>query len=258
MRRLILEEPIARAGLWSRRLVLFAIAVAAIGVLMARFNTAEVTAVFAVLGMALLMALASAFLAVLAFVTIWRTGQRGTGMAVGAVVFAILLLAWPAWLGVQAFRVPQITDIATDVVDPPNFSRSSRALAARLGYIPAEPAPGTRDIQAKAYPAIEPIVLDLEAEEVFSIVQKAVAARGWKIIEQVGPGGRSGIGHIDAIDRSLILGLPDDIAIRIRPLSGRTRVDVRSASRFGRTDFGANAKRIQAFSDELEVQLEGK
>ena len=258
MRQLILEEPMARAAVWSRRLILFALNVALIGVLMARFSTTEIAAPLAVLGAGLLTAGAAGLLAIAALVKIWDSGERGAGHAVLSGLLAAAVLAYPLWLGVSAFRIPQINDITTDPADPPSFSRSSRALAARFGHVPGEPPAGTHETQAKAYPAIEPITLDLEAEEVFGLVQKAIAARGWKVIEQVGPGGRSGVGHIDAIERSLILGLPDDIAVRVRPLAGRTRVDVRSVSRFGRSDFGVNAKRIQRFSEELETQLAGK
>ena len=258
MRQLILEEPLAQAASWSRRLVVFAMAVALIGVAMARASTTDISASVAVLGAALAIACAAALCAIAALVKIWHTGQRGAALAVFSGLAAAALLAYPGWLAFEAFRVPQISDIATDIADPPSFSRSSRVLVARYGHLPGDALPGTRETQGKAYPAIEPIILDLEADEVYAIVQKTIAARGWKVIEQVGPGGRSGIGHIDAIDRSLILGLPDDIAVRIRPLAGRTRIDVRSVSRFGRTDFGSNAQRILRFSEELENQLAGK
>ena len=258
MRQLVLEEPVARFAVWSRRLMLFALNVAAIGVIMARLSTTDISAAFAVLGAAIVVTGAAALLALAALVRVWSTGERGAGAAVMTGLLAAAFLAYPVWLGYSAFRVPQINDIATDVADPPSYSRSSRSLAARFGHIPGDPPAGVRDIQAKAYPTVGPITLDLEADEVYAVVQKTIAARGWKVIEQVGPGGRSGVGHIDAIDRSLILGLPDDIAVRIRPLAGRTRIDLRSASRFGRTDFGANAQRIQKFADELETQLEGK
>ena len=54
------------------------------------------------------------------------------------------------------------------------------------------------------------------------------------------------------------MGFPDDITIRIKPLAGQTRIDVRSVSRYGRNDFGANAKRIGAFAQELQNQLDTK
>ena len=47
------------------------------------------------------------------------------------------------------------------------------------------------------------------------------------------------------------MGLPDDVAIRIRPLEDETRVDIRAVSRFGRGDIADNAARIQSLADDL-------
>ena len=66
--------------------------------------------------------------------------------------------------------------------------------------------------------------------EAFDAALKALAANGWKIIEQRPPGGRSGLGHIDAIATSFMLGFPSDITLRLRPLAGQTRVDIRSVN----------------------------
>jgi uncharacterized protein (DUF1499 family) len=81
-------------------------------------------------------------------------------------------------------------------------------------------------------------------------VRKAADNLGWQVIEAVPPGGRSGQGRLDAVARSLVLKLPEDITVRIRPLADGTRIDIRSASRLGVHDLGANAKRIRAFLEE--------
>ena len=44
----------------------------------------------------------------------------------------------------------------------------------------------------------------------------------------------------------------DDVAIRIRPISGGARLDIRSASRYGQRDFGANAQRILGLIEDIE------
>ena len=87
---------------------------------------------------------------------------------------------------------------------------------------------------------------------------KTIVARGWHVSDESRPAGRIRIGHIDAVDQTLILGFTDDITIRLRPLAGQTRVDLRSVSRLGRHDFGANAKRIIAFATELQAQLDAR
>lgn len=256
MRRLILEEPYSRTALWSRRLATFAIAVALISVVLARTRAVEVTADLAVFGAAVFIACVAVLLALTAAVVIWRTGRRGGAVAFAGFGLAALLLAYPAWLSVEAVELPVVNDVSTDLIDPPDFSLSAQAEAARGDYLPPALPAGWSDKQRRDYPDIQPIVLDLDANDAFHLVLKAVAALGWKVIAETRPGGHLGLGHIDAIDHSPIMGFPADIAIRIRPLVGQTRIDIRSASRYGRHDFGANARRIMAFSDELQVQLD--
>jgi uncharacterized protein (DUF1499 family) len=60
-------------------------------------------------------------------------------------------------------------------------------------------------------------------------------------------------GAIEAVATTLVFGFQDDIVIRVRPAPhGGSRVDLRSKSRDGRGDIGANAARIRAFIRELE------
>ena len=256
MRRRIIEEPTSSAALWSRRLAFFALAVAGIGVVLARVSPNDVMAGLAVLSAAIVVGCLALLFAMTGSVIIWRTGRGGVWHVVAAMFLATALLAYPFWLALESVRLPLINDISTDLTDPPAFSRSSAAVAAR-GPVPlADPNEAARDEQRRGYPDIQPIVLDLEADEAFRLVQQAVAALGWRVVDQTRPGGRTGVGHIDAIDRTLVMGMPDDITIRIRPLAGQTRIDVRSTSRFGRHDFGANARRIRRFGQELQTQLD--
>lgn len=258
MRRLIIEEPYSTTAVWSRRLATFALAVAAIGVVLSRVHVVDPPAGLAVLGAALLIACLAVLLAATAFVVIWRTGRRGFGLALTAVLFAVALLGFPGFLAVQAVRLPVLNDVSTDLVDPPDFSRSSVALAARGGHVNSELPPDWREAQRRAYPELQPIVLDLDIQEAWQLVQSAVGTMRWRIVDQSPPGGRLGIGRIDAVDTSMILGFPDDIAIRLRPLAGQTRIDIRSASRYGRHDFGVNARRVQKFATELQAQLDAR
>jgi uncharacterized protein (DUF1499 family) len=257
MRHLIIEEPFAESAIWSRRLAIFAIAVVATGLVLARLGL-EPGAVLAVIGSAIILACLAVLCAAVAGVEIWQTGRKGVGLLMGGTVLALLLLAYPAFLAVQAVRLPVLNDISTDTDNPPSFSLSRKALTARHGWVPPSIPSAARDAQDDAYPDVQPIYLDLDADEAYRTVLSAAAARHWTVIDSVPPGGRIGLGHVDAIARGLILGFADDITIRIWPLAGETRVDVRSASRIGRHDFGGNAARIEAFADELKSEAQAK
>jgi uncharacterized protein (DUF1499 family) len=257
MRHVIIEEPYSDAALWSRRLALFALAVGGIAIGLARAGL-EPVAVFAVIGSAIVFACLAVLCASAAFVSIWQTGRKGFGIGFVGLLLGMVALAYPAYLTAQAIYLPAVTDISTDPDDPPAFSQSHKALAARRGFVPPSVSADTRALQANLYPDIQPLILDVEADEAYRIVQRAIVAARWTIVEETPPSRRSGLRHIDAISMGPVLGFPDDVTIRIRPLAGQTRVDIRSASRFGRHDFGANARRVRAFLDEANNQAEAK
>lgn len=251
MRRLIIEEPVSRAAVWSRNIAWFSLFVTAVAILFMRLQLVELLPGFVSLGAGLGLALLALLLAGVAFVRIWMEGRRGLGAAVKGLILALLILAWPGFHGLRALTLPTLNDISTDIDDPPVFSRSRAALEARGGRIPPELPPEARRPQREAYPQIAPLTLDVTPEEAFELVRKAATNRGWQIIEAVKPGGRVGLGRLDAIDRTFLLKLPDDVTVRIRPRADGSRVDVRSASRIGQHDLGQNARRIRAYLDEV-------
>jgi uncharacterized protein (DUF1499 family) len=257
MRHLIIEEPFAESAIWSRRLAIFAVAVVATGLVLARLGL-EPAAVLAVVGSAIILACLAVLCAGVATVEIWQTGRKGVGLLLGSAFLSALLLAYPAFLAVQAVRLPVLNDISTDLDNPPTFSLSRKALAARHEWTPPSISTAARQPQNDAYPDVQPVYLDLDADDAYRTVLSAAEARHWKVIDSVPPGGRIGLGHVDAVAHGLILGFADDITVRIWPLAGETRVDVRSVSRIGRHDFGANAARIQAFADELKTEAQAK
>jgi uncharacterized protein (DUF1499 family) len=257
MRHVIIEEPYSDAALWSRRLAFFALAVGAIAIGLARAGL-EPIAVFAVVGSAIVFACLAVLCASAAFVSIWQTGRKGFGIGFIGLLLGLLTLAYPAYLTAQAVYLPAVNDISTDPDNPPAFSQSRKALAARRGFVPPSVPAETRALQAGLYPDIQPLILDVEEDAAYRIVQRAITAARWTIIDETPPGRRSGVRHIDAISVGPVLGFPDDVTIRMRPLAGQTRIDIRSASRFGRHDFGANARRVKAFLDEANNQSEAK
>jgi uncharacterized protein (DUF1499 family) len=250
MRHLIIEEPYSRPAKWSPMLAWFALVVTVMAVLLIRFGRIDYQPGFIALGAGLAIALVAVGMSFVAFVRIWQEGRRGLGSAIKGLILAALVLAYPAVMAVRAVTLPQINDISTDTEDPPVFSRSRAALEARSGRVPPDVPPETRELQREAYVQIAPLTLDIGPEEAFTLVRKAADNLGWRVIEAVPPGGRVGTGRLEAVDRTLLLKMPDDITVRIRPRADGTRIDIRSASRYGNHDLGANAKRIRAFLEE--------
>lgn len=189
--------------------------------------------------------------AIVAFMRIWSRGQRGVTMAVQAFVLGFVMLLPVGYMAFQAIRLPRLSDVSTDIDDPPGFSRSRVALAARAGVNPPDVPAETRKLQRAGYPLVLPIILDVTPEEAFDAARRTAIALRWQVIEAIPPGGRTGAGRIDALDVTRMLRFTDDITIRIRPRADGTRIDLRSASRLGDHDFGANAARISLFAEEI-------
>src|SRR6478609_609376 len=120
-RRPSFDEPMSRLAAWSGRLALFALAVAVLSILIVRANVLEIEPALATFGAALALAGLAVLLALLSFVSIWRHGRPGLGRAAGGLLLGLTLLAYPAYLGYRASKLPALTDITTDTDNPPRF-----------------------------------------------------------------------------------------------------------------------------------------
>ena len=87
-------------------------------------------------------------------------------------------------------------------------------------------------------------------------MRAVIAKRRWKVIldRRPQPGRRDG--QIEAVARTPIMGFSDDVALRVRATREGARIDARSASRYGRHDFGANAARVRSLLEDIEEQVE--
>ena len=73
---------------------------------------------------------------------------------------------------------------------------------------------------------------------------------GWTIVASDKSAGR-----IEASQRSRWMGFIDDIVVRVASTNSGSRIDLRSSSRYGRSDFGVNAERIPDYLTELRQPL---
>ena len=78
---------------------------------------------------------------------------------------------------------------------------------------------------------------------------QAIESLGWELI-----GNDPVTGRIEAFERTTLFGFIDDVVIRVAATPEGTRIDVRSKSRIGGGDVGANAARIQRFVAEYNGQ----
>ncbi|QCI66221.1 DUF1499 domain-containing protein [Phreatobacter stygius] len=251
MRRRAFVEPTSRLAVWSLRFVVLGLAVAVVAVLAARSDWLDGGQAVVALGAGLGIVALGVASALIAGTAIWFSGYRGGRYAAFAVVLGAALLAYPAVLGVIGLRQPAINDITTDPENPPAFDIV--ASARPPGANPSAYQPALAAQQRELYPEIRPLDVDLAPDEVNELLSDLVDGQKWRVLDQVDYRGAARDGRIEMVTRSLIMGFRDDIVIRVRTVNGRARIDMRSAARYGRQDFGVNARRVVAALDEMRA-----
>lgn len=140
--------------------------------------------------------------------------------------------------------VPLINDITTSPDDPPQFEYAKRDPATRERDY-SYPA-GFAEQQRAGYPDLAPIALAQPPDQAY---EKALAAAQKLGFEVTLSDKERGV--IEARSVSKLFHFVDDVAIRVRAEGTGSVVDVRSKSRDGKGDLGANANRIRAIAAEL-------
>lgn len=240
---------------WSRRLGIFAVPVAVLTTALHRFGFLDTGPGLVLLGLAGTMAVLALVLGVGALTVIWRRGFRGVRMALTGILCALVVLAWPVWKLSHAAILPAINDVTTDWFAPPPLDWAAQ-LRGPAGRPTAYPGRAFALKQRDAYPEVVPLFVGYTADLVFDTARRLVAERGWQEIAAAPPG-EEGRGTIDVVAATPVFGLLDDVTIVVTRLGPEeTRVDMRSASRIGRHDLGANAARIYDFLTSLAIRLE--
>lgn len=201
---------------------------------------------FAILRWSVYVCIGAAIVALAGSALAFARGERRTAAIGGAATLLGLALIVTSWnLQTTAGQVPRIHDITTDTQNPPQFV----ALAELRKATPNGPEYAGEKVaaeQRKAYPDIQPLLLPDPPARAFERALAAARAMGWDIVADSASDGR-----IEATDTTRWFRFKDDVVVRVAPNGTGSRVDVRSKSRMGRSDIGANARRIRAYLEKL-------
>jgi uncharacterized protein (DUF1499 family) len=174
------------------------------------------------------------------------TGESGVLVA----ICAVPVIMGFQMVGVSGLQAPLINDISTDINDPPAF-KSATLLRTSNDNGVSYPAGDYGANQLQAYPDLTSVHLDVSADVAYRSARYIVSLRGWQVMIA-----DQAQGKIEAVVTTLVMGFKDDVAIRIRALdSQRSVLDIRSSSREGAGDLGANARRIRKFLVNFESVL---
>ena len=151
-------------------------------------------------------------------------------------------------------------DVATDWARPLAFSDRVMALR-RDASNPVHPDPravwGNEQVEnwmdrraevinARACPGAKATRLQGDQAQVHARVKAAMEAQGLDIVTDDPAGGR-----VEGVATSFWFEFEDDVAARITRDGAAWRVDLRSISRVGRSDLGANCARVTAIAERL-------
>jgi uncharacterized protein DUF1499 len=250
------SEPVSSLASWARNLAVFSVVAVLVSILIVRFGFLEMKPALATFFGALACAVLSILVGFAAFVAIWQNGSRGMSRILLALMLDAVVLAYPAYLGLQYRKLPPIHDITTDPIDPPRFEALAR-LRTGDGANPAVYAGlYSAEQQRLAYPDIETMELDVPVQRAFDVTRLLVAKRKWLVIDEHEPQPPRRIGRIEAVARTPIMGFREDVSIRVTPDGDGSRVDIRSASRYFESDLGSNAARIAKLIDDIDSAVD--
>jgi len=196
-------------------------------------------------------ALAAAAVSIVALVFGWsHLGARGIALAAVGVVLGAVVAYMPWQYDRLRNTVPPIHDITTDTDNPPAFVAALKLRPKDANTVAYE-GPALAGKQRAAYPDIAPVKAKLAPAEAFKrALDAANAMPGWTVVDADPAAGR-----IEANETSRWFRFTDDVVIRVTADGAGSRIDMRSVSRVGRSDFGVNAGRIRAYTAALSGRV---
>jgi uncharacterized protein (DUF1499 family) len=191
---------------------------------------------------ALLLGVIAVFLSLVGLV---RPG--GKGLALAGLVLGLIAAGMPVKSIYTAKNSP-IHDVSTDIGNPPQFVAVLPLRAAAKAANSTDYDAKTAELQKQNYPDIGPMHLELPPAQAFDRALAAARGEGWEIVASDPAQGR-----LEATATTFWFGFKDDIVVRIAAEGNGSRVDVRSLSRIGKSDVGANARRIRAYLAKVKA-----
>jgi uncharacterized protein (DUF1499 family) len=210
----------------------------ALGPLLAHLSLVPALAGFALFGVGGLLAIVALIIGAIAAL---RGAGLGAGLALGAVVsVTFLAIAMPAG------KVPRINDITTDTTNPPQFVKAG-SLEGNQRRDMRYPGASFAEQQRAGYPDLGPLRIEEAPDEAFKRVQSVARQMPtWEITRD-----DAAARALEGVDTTRLFRFKDDFVIEVRAQDGGSVVQMRSKSRDGKGDIGANAARIEAFLAKL-------
>lgn len=238
-------------AVWSRRLGMFSFVLLLTVGLAHRYGLVGTLDLPPLFGTCVVLAFGGVTAGLVAHRRYWFFGDRGGRDVFWGLFWSLTTLLPFLFVGYFYVAYPKLTDISTDLENPPSMTSAERSRSATMNPI-VDPTPERVIMQADGYPLIEGRRYELPFDRVLLAVQNEIQRRGWTNIETRDIVGMSLETDIEALAYSPLLAFPADVAVRLVDEGTSTFVDMRSVSRYGPHDLGDNAARISGFLAELD------
>ena len=237
---------------WLKRLAIISVLVFPLAVIAARAGLINLK--IAMLSVAIGLLLALLVFLVSMFMTLKHKNSNplSAKTARNAMLLCLIPIIGIGSVMVNGRDVPQIHNISTDVSDPPQFYKIKEIRTDQDNPLEYDSAV-LAEVQQAAYPNVKTLLVNTNRNEALDRATRIAEKLGWNIVNT-----NSELAIIEASYTSRLWGFVDDIVIRVRgnQADNQTTIDLRSVSRVGRSDMGANAKRIEAFIETFNSNSE--
>ena len=196
-----------------------------------------------------------------ALISLFRRGWGG--VPAFSLVVGLFSLVGLGFLVALALKSP-LNDLTTDITNPPKFTHLAFDLPLSAENIKElDPSfaidksysPTQKALQVEYFPDLSGFKVEAPFQKVIPLMEKGILEQlpDWKVVVH-----DSKTGRLEFEVESPLFRFVDDVVIEARPDKNPndTVVHMRSRSRVGKSDLGANAKRIQDLKIRLQIAVE--
>lgn len=225
---------------------LIAIAAAAAGIISAHYELTAPFFGFQLMIIGLVFAALALLSGLIALPLTYFSPKRRAGLTRAQIglVLALIVILPIAFVVSKTQQYPLINDITTDTQKPPAFVKANEYQPKRGRDLTYNPQFAAIQNGSPAYKDLAPLKMDEPPDEVFKKVAIiAGEVPTWRITRN-DPENRT----LEGVATSGLFKFHDDFIIEVRPADGGgSLVEMRSKSRDGKGDLGANYHRIVSF-----------
>lgn len=229
-------------SIWATRLILTAWPLVVLAIIAFRVLGLQFQLPLLVVAVAVLIASIGILLLIIGQIRGGLSGNLPMSNVAAMIYFLVgLVLVAPALQSfTRSLKVPPIHDVSTDPDNPPVYITTPNLRAAHENSL--ELNAEVIAMQRAAYVDLAGVEVALTVPEATAKAARLAENMGWQITAR-----DDAAGHIEAVATTRLMGFKDDLVFRIQPSEAGSKIDMRSASRVGVSDIGANADRIRAF-----------